>query len=425
MILRARTVVPVTAPSIPDGAVWISGDHVRAVGPWSEIREAASGPVVDLGDAAVFPGLVNAHAHLDYTDMAGLLAPTRSFPDWIKGILTLKSQWDDVEFAASWAAGARQLLESGCTTVVNIETRGHQLAALRASTPLRIFSFLELTGVRSARDPRRLLEEAVQTLTSLPPVRGGIGLSPHAPYSTTPELLRLAAEAARRDGWRLTTHVAESDAEFDMFTYRRGPMHSWLEGQRPNDDCGLGSPVQHLARNGLLSPSMIAVHANYLWRDDARLLASRGVSVAHCPRSHAYFAHRRFPRTELAEAGVPICLGTDSLASVRAPRPGAVSLSLLAEMRQAVAVDPSLPPRQVLREATTHPARALGLRSVLGEIRTYSLADLAVIPHSGSPASAEEALVHHEGPVGATLVAGRWEWVSPAFRDRIPEAIPR
>lgn len=425
MILRARTVVPVTAPSIPDGAVWISGDHIRAVGPWSEIRESASGPVVDLGEVAVFPGLVNVHAHLDYTHMAGLLAPPRTFPDWIKGILTLKSQWDDAEFAASWTEGARQLLETGCTTVVNIETRGHQLAALRASTPLRIFSFLEVTGVRSARDPVRLLDDAVQTLSSLPPVRGGVGLSPHAPYSTTPELLRLAAERARNEGWRLTTHVAESEAEFEMFTYRRGPMHSWLEGQRPNEDCGLGSPVQHLARHGLLSPAMIAVHANYLWRDDARLLASRGVSVAHCPRSHAYFGHRRFPRTELAEAGVPICLGTDSLASVRTPRPGAVTLSMLAELRQAAVVDPSLSARQILREATTHPARALGLRSVLGELRTYSLADLAVIPHAGPHGTAEEALVHHPGPVGATMVAGRWEWVSQDFRDRIPPAIPR
>ncbi len=425
MILRARSVVPVTAPSIPDGAVWISGDHIRAVGPWSEIRESASGPVVDLGDAAVFPGLVNAHCHLDYTGMAGQLQPPRAFPDWIKGILTLKSQWNDAEFAESWLAGARQLLQGGVTTAVNIESRGHQLAALRAATPLRIFSCLEVTGVRSAREPERLLEEAVQTLTSLPPIRGGIGLSPHAPYSTTPDLLRLVADAARRDGWRLTTHVAESESEFDMFTYRRGPMFSWLDGQRPMEDCGLGSPVQHMHRCGLLGPAMLAVHVNYLWRDDARLLATRGTAVAHCPRSHAYFGHRRFPREELAEAGVPICLGTDSLASVRNGRSPDTVLSMVAEMRQALAADPALPPRRLVAESTANPAKALGLRSVIGGLQTYSLADLLVIPHDGSTWSAEEALIHHAGPVGATLVAGRWEWISPSFRDRIPQEIPR
>jgi len=420
VILRARTVVPITAPPIPDGAVWISGDHIRAVGPWSEIRETARGTVTDLGDAALFPGLVNAHCHLDYTGMSGLLAPPRAFPDWIKGILSLKSQWTDEDFADSWRAGARQLLEGGVTTVVNIESRPHQLAVLRASTPLRVFSFLELTGVRSAREPDRILGEAIATLTALPAVRGGVGLSPHAPYSTAPDLLRLVAATARRDGWRLTTHVAESEAEFDMYLYRRGPMFSWLESQRPMDDCGLGSPVQHLHRCGLLGPAMMAVHVNYLWQDDARLLACRGASVVHCPRSHAYFGHRRFPREALAEAGVPLCLGTDSLASVRAPRESPPVLSMIAEMRQALASDPELPPRRLLQESTTNPARALGLRTVLGELRTYALADFMVIPHVGTPGTAKEALVHHRGPVAATMIAGRWEWVSPSWRDRIP-----
>lgn len=85
------------------------------------------------------------------------MTPQREFPDWIKGILTLKSQWTDAEFEASWLLGARQQLETGTTTVANIETRAHQLASLRAATPLRIFSFLEMTGIRSGREPERIL----------------------------------------------------------------------------------------------------------------------------------------------------------------------------------------------------------------------------------------------------------------------------
>jgi cytosine/adenosine deaminase-related metal-dependent hydrolase len=422
VILRARTIVPVTAPPVSDGAVWISRDQIRAVGPWSELREFASGQVVDLGDAAVFPGLVNAHCHLDYTGMAGLLQPTRQFPDWIKGILTLKSQWTDDDFAASWREGARQLLETGTTAVVNIETRAHQLAGLRASTPLRVFSYLEITGVRSARDPDRLMEEVVSSLTTLPGVRGGVGLSPHAPYSTTPDLLARAAATAKRDGWRLTTHVAESEAEYEMFMYRRGPMFSWLENQRSCEDCGQGSPVRHLHRNGLLGPAMLAVHVNYLWNDDARLLASRETSVAHCPRSHAYFGHRRFPREQLAEAGVNLCLGTDSLASVRMPKEGRPVLSMIDEMRAVAAADPGLAPRRIVQESTANPARALGLRAVIGELRTGALADLAVIPYAGPPQSADEALVNHRGRVAATMIAGRWEWVAPSWADRLQSA---
>jgi cytosine/adenosine deaminase-related metal-dependent hydrolase len=415
-------VVPVAAPPIPDGAVWISGHQIRAVGSWSEIREipkAAQGPVTDLGEAAVFPGLVNAHCHLDYTAMTGLLMPPREFPDWIKGILTLKSQWTDSEFADSWLLGARQQLETGTTTVANIETRAHQLAGLRAATPLRIFSFLEMTGIRSGREPERILAEAMEVLKSLPPNRGGVGLSPHAPYSTSPELLRVVADAARRDGWRITCHVAESEPEFDMFMYRRGSLFSWLENQRTNADCGLGSPVQHLHRYGLLDAPLLAVHVNCLWGDDARRLAARGASVVHCPRSHAYFSHPRFQREALTEAGVPICIGTDSLASTRASRDGAPVLSLIDELRTLASDDPGLSPRRMLAEVTVNPARALGLKSVLGELSTGALADLLVIPHGGSVSTVEEALIHHRGSVGATMIGGRWEWISPEWSAAI------
>ena len=416
MILRARTVVPVTAPPIHDGAVWISGHQIRAVGPWSEIREiqqVAAGPVTDLGEVAVFPGLINAHCHLDYTAMTGLLTPQREFPDWIKGILTLKSQWTDAEFEASWLLGARQQLETGTTTVANIETRAHQLASLRAATPLRIFSFLEMTGIRSGREPERILAEAIDVLKSLPPNRGGVGLSPHAPYSTSPELLRVIADAARRDGWRITCHVAESQPEFDMFMYRRGSLFSWLENQRPSADCGLGSPIQHLHRYGLLDSPLMAVHVNCLWGDDALRLAARGATVVHCPRSHAYFSHPRFQREALTEAGVPICIGTDSLASTKASRNGPPVLSLIDELRALASDDPGLSPRQILAEVTMNPARALGLKSVVGELKSGALADLLVIPYGGSVSTVEEALIHHRGSVSATMIGGRWEWIAP------------
>jgi cytosine/adenosine deaminase-related metal-dependent hydrolase len=260
----------------------------------------------------------------------------------------------------------------------------------------------------------------MEVLKSLPPNRGGVGLSPHAPYSTSPELLRVIADAARRDGWRITCHVAESEPEFDMFMYRRGSLFSWLENQRPSADCGLGSPVQHVHRHGLLDAPLLAVHVNCLWGDDARRLAARGASVVHCPRSHAYFSHPRFQREVLTEAGVPICIGTDSLASTRASRDGAPVLSLIDELRTLASDDPGLSPRRMLAEVTVNPARALGLKSVLGELSTGALADLLVIPHAGSVSTVEEALIHHRGSVAATMIGGRWEWISPEWSAAIP-----
>ena len=169
------------------------------------------------------------------------------------------------------------------------------LGQVRSATPLRVWSLLELTGVRSRRDPRELVAEAVALLDRLPPGRGGVGLSPHAPYSTLPELLSQAAAVAGQRGWPISTHLAESREEFDMFVHRTGAMFDWLAPQRPMADCGLGSPLHHAARHGLLTPAQLAVHVNVVWRNDVELLRESGASVVHCPQSHAYFRHPRFP----------------------------------------------------------------------------------------------------------------------------------
>lgn len=413
MLLRARIVVPVTAPPLEDGAVAVSGDRIVAVGRWSDLVGRFPGPHRDLGEVILFPGLVNAHCHLDYTGLAGQLAPPKTFPDWIKAILAAKGAWTNDDFDRSWRLGAEQLLASGTTTVANIETMPDGLAARRAQTPLRVFSFWEMTGVKSRRPAAEIVGEAERLLDSLPCSGGGVGLSPHAPYSTQPDLIAAAAELGQRRRWWTTTHVAESDAEFEMFMYRRGPMADWLGRERPMDDCGLGSPVQHLARHGLLSPRFLAVHANYLWHGDAYLLGARGASVAHCPQSHAYFGHRRFPREELEAAGVNVCLGTDSLASTRPRRGQPLTLSLFDEMRALMARDTTLSPASVFARATVNGARALGLQGQAGELGPAAWADMAVIP--GAPAAEQvfEALLAHSGSVTASMIGGQWVWPGP------------
>lgn len=193
-----------------------------------------------------------------------------------------------------------------------------------------------------------------------------------------------------------------------MYLYRRGPMFTWLESQRRMDDCGLGSPVQHLARHGLLGPDHIAVHANYLWEGDVERLASSGTHVVHCPRSHAYFGHQRFPIEPLRSAGVNLTLGTDSLASTRVSSGRRVTLSLLAEVREFLAKNSEVSPREALDWVTTHGALALGLGGRLGELSAGASADLIAIPHSGAPGDAVEAVVNHGGCVAASLIDGEW-----------------
>jgi cytosine/adenosine deaminase-related metal-dependent hydrolase len=110
MLLRARIVMPVTRAPVNDGAVLVSGNRIQAAGSWNDLRSGAGEKVVDLGDSILLPGLVNAHCHLDYTDLAGEIAPTKSFTDWIKVITTAKSGKIYADFAQSWVRGAQMLL---------------------------------------------------------------------------------------------------------------------------------------------------------------------------------------------------------------------------------------------------------------------------------------------------------------------------
>src|SRR2546423_1336227 len=409
MLLRARVVLPISRPPIDDGAVWISDNRMRTVCRWRDRTVPASEPVVDLGERVLLPGLVNAHCHLDYTDMAGEIAPTRFFTDWIKTITTAKAGKIYADFAQSWLRGAQTLLRTGTSSGADIEAVQEFLPEVWRATPLRVFSFLELTGVRSRREPRIILDEAVKALESLPPSRGGVGLSPHAPYSTMRELLRISAVTARERGWRLVTHVAESDLEFDMFAHARGKMFDWLErNERDMSDCGLGSPVQHLERNGYLADNLLAVHVNYLAPGDAATLARRRVDVAHCPRSHAFFQHRPFPRAELAGAGVNICLGTDSLASVAKVRGQPLELNLFAEMQAFAVAHPDVPPEEIVRMVTLHGARAVGLQGKIGELAEGAWADLIAVPYAGPAADAFAGVVRHTGGVAVSMIDGQW-----------------
>ena len=364
---------------------------------------------VDLGEAVLMPGLVNAHCHLDYTDMAGQFPPPKVFSDWLKLITETKAGWSYSDYAQSWLNGARMLLRTGTTSVADIEAVPELLPEVWQGTPLRVFSFLEMIGIKGHRQPQAVLQEAVGRINALKGFRGRPGLSPHAPYSTVPELLRLSAEIARRRQWRLTTHVAESAMEFEMFARGRGEMFDWLRRSgREMSDCGRGSPVQHLERCGVLSESLLAAHANYLAKQDAALLVKRKVHVVHCPRCHSYFHHEPFPLRRLARAGVNVCLGTDSLASVYKPRRQSVELSLFEEMRALSRNERSLSARKIVRMATLNGARALGMGGQVGELTEASLADLVALPFTGRMAHIYDAVLHHQGDVAASMIDGQW-----------------
>jgi aminodeoxyfutalosine deaminase len=408
MVIRARCLLPISAPLIDNGALVIDNGRITWIGPWPQLPIELAEDVLDLGEVVLMPGLINAHCHLDYTNMGGHIPPPSSFPDWIKTILSFKAHWSFSEFAESWLNGARMLLDSGTTTVADIESAPELPAETWKATPLRIVSYYEMTGVKTRRPPEEILREALHWLEGLPKLPGKEGaISPHALYSTTPDLMRKAAHFARERDLLVSTHLAESESEFQMFTAGGGPFYDWLKGQRDMSDCGQGSPVQLASQYGLLNDKFLAVHVNYLAPGDADLLGQARASVVHCPRSHDYFEHASFPFDELKNAGVRICLGTDSLASSRKEKGVNPRLDLWDEMRLFSRKYPKVAPREIFEMVTSVPAAALGKTGELGAFQLKALADCVALTYSGPVQEKrlyEEVL--HAGSVREVFIGG-------------------
>lgn len=185
-------------------------------------------------------------------------------------------------------------------------------------------------------------------------------------------------------------------------------MFDWLKRQRDMSDCRGKTPVEEARRHRLLGRNFLAVHANYLEDADIVSLGDSGSSVVHCPRSHLYFGHAAFPYQKLHAAGVNVCLGTDSLASVLTPRRAKPELNMFAEMRTFSKANPDVSPEAIVRMATRNGARALGREKQIGGLFEHGLADLIALPHEGKMEDAWSAVVNHTGAVAASMIDGKW-----------------
>ena len=405
MLLRARIVLPVSQPSIADGFVRIKGNRIKEVGKWAGLVDRPGAR--DLGEVILTPGLVNAHCHLEYSDFVGAIPELGSFADWIKAIVDLRHDVDDTAHCQSWLRGARQTLCHGVTSLGNIENRRDLLPQLWSQTPLRMVSFLELIVLHAKSDSQREIGEASDWARVNTPPRGCVGISPHAPYTTKPDLLEACAKLTDMPQ---AMHLGESADEDEMFHQGSGALYEMMAlAGRDMSDCGKHSPLAHVACFGMLSERLLLIHGNYLNHADIQVLANSGASLVHCPRSHQYFNHVAFRFDDLESAGVNICLGTDSLASIR-EKEG--ELELFSEMRLFRELHSDVPEGNILQMVTTRSAAALGMEGVIGEIAADAFADLTVIPFDGAHDDVESAVIDHVGKVQKVMIDGQWHYPS-------------
>ncbi|MEP7054827.1 MAG: amidohydrolase family protein [Actinomycetota bacterium] len=402
----APVVLPITSEPLVDGAVAIAGDRIAAVGRLSELQAAYPDARVRRWPGVLTPGLVNAHAHLEYTDFADLASTGLPFPDWIQLVIARKATFTPAMWMESARHGVHQLLRSGTTCVADVVTNGPAMIAAGA-TGLAGISYVEMVGVDEARWPAAL----VLLLSRLGEATGGrtVGISPHAPFSLGTEVMRRLGALARARGMRLHVHVAESPGEVDYVATGGGPFGTPSTGLPLDFELrGVGSamtPAAYVDSVGLLGADAHIAHGVHVDAADRALLRERRTSVALCPRSNAILLAGTAPVAAYLAEGNAISVGTDGLTS-------SPSLDVLDDVRQlrAIAIGQGYIgvdlDQRLVTAVTLGGADAMGLADV-GRLEPGARADLAVfdVPTAADPYAA--LVASGAGRCVATVLGGR------------------
>jgi cytosine/adenosine deaminase-related metal-dependent hydrolase len=389
---------------------------VREVGPLRRLRQGrpVGETVVDCGRSVLMPGLVNAHVHLELGWLRDRLSARGGFASWVRELGRLRLEESARLGAAamerqtelSIRLGAQEMLHHGTTAFLDVSNTGLVAKAVPGSRGARVFAALECIGLDRSR-AASILERAGEYLAE-----GDRGLvrtlvAAHALYSCSIPLLKGLASLGADRGPR-TIHLMESREEADLFGLGMGPLRAFVDEICPENDLLSGEdPLDRLEKSGLAPGPLLAVHGYALEPRQIQRLARWGANLCLCPSSRRFFLHPPIPFAEILRHRLPVCLGTDSLAS-------APSLSLWREMRALKEENPGLEPGRILSWATEGGARALGLPG--GRLAQGLPADWIAVESADVPSGdLEEFLVGEEPEVryvavgGECLIDGRWD----------------
>ncbi len=407
----ADWVLPVSSPAIADGEVEVQGGRIAYVG---TRRDGDRGAVVALGRAALLPGIVNTHTHLELTAMRGFLEEM-AFRPWLLRLTSARQAAltrEHLQVAAR--AGIAEGFLAGITTYADTCESGVVLDAL-VEMGARGIMYQEVFGPDPAQCEASLatLREKVATLRSLQTALVRLGVSPHAPYTVSAALFSAIGQFAQNEALPVAIHAAEGDDEARLLLDGSGAFGDGLRSRgipvMPSGD----SPIAFLARTGVLDATPLLIHCVRAGDEDVATLAQHRCSVAHCPASNAKLGHGVAPLIEFLEAGIRVGLGSDSVASNN-------RMDLLDEARVALLMQrarhnrhDALSAHDALRLATLGGAESLGMEDEVGSLEVGKSADLSAFslgaPRATPTFAPEDALVWALAghPAILTVVAGR------------------
>jgi cytosine/adenosine deaminase-related metal-dependent hydrolase len=421
-IYQARWVLPISSPPIADGAIAVNGQQIVSVGERSAVvAEFADAKILDLGESAIIPGLVNAHSHLELTAMRGFLEDEAAdFFAWLRKLTRARLDQmtvDDLKVSASW--GACEAARAGVTCVADASDAALQSMNALGDVGLRGIVFQESFGP----DPRLAKENFDKLKTKIAGLREretslvSIGVSPHAPYTVCGPQLQMISRFALDENLPVMMHAAETEMEVSFLREGRGPFAEGLRSRGIEWRAPGVSTIQYLYDAGVLETRPLLAHCIHVDDADLEIIKQTETRVAHCPKSNAKLGHGVAPFIKMLEKGIAVGLGSDSVASNN-------TCDLLEEARFALLLARSnfavsnagncgLNSEDVLQAATLGGAHSLGLAGKIGELEAGLQADFAVVSLDGahqipSYGPAESLIFASSGrDVTMTVVAGR------------------
>ncbi len=387
-IFAARWLLPIAQLPLADGWIEVTGGAIQRLG-----TGAPPGPSRQLGNVAILPGLVNAHTHLELSWMAGLVPPAPAMHTWIRAMMRLRRTAAPGQEAVIDAAeqAARTAAETGTVLVGDISNTLITPTVL-ASARLGGVVFHELIGFATP-DPAAVVTQArarvrdAKAAVADAPLPIDVTVAAHAPYSVSPALFHEIV--ARHTTGPLSIHLAESPEEVDFLRSGRGPMRAMLEdfgawsASWTVPDC---DPVEYLHRLGYLQPGMLAVHGVHLRDEALGRLRKAEATLVTCPRSNLWVGAGMPRIAHFYAAGVPVAIGTDSLAS-------APSLNMFDELAELRRLAPDVTAASLLESATRVGAEALGFGRSHGTLAAGKHAALIAVDIPPGVTDVEEYLV--------------------------------
>lgn len=371
MRLFSRHILGPDCSQWTQGAIHVEDDRIVNIEPLDELPKCVTKSDSLLADYSLLPGFVNAHCHLELTSIGSLPRDSLknqnhkiNFVSWIRELVRRKENLTQDEQDRGIKMGAKQLLQSGVTTLgdhMSFNTNWRTIT----ETPLRGRIFGEVLGIvpEVCEHIYTLFKKVQQEFSGS---RFRLHISPHSVHALAlPVLLKLL----QNESPPLSIHLSESLEEKEYFGQQGGDLLKLIH------DLGVVAPhhaasgLEMLAADRIDLSKILLVHGNYLGDKEVALIKKNNICIVHCPGSHAYFEHAPFPLESLLAQNVTIALGTDSLASN-------FELNFLSELRRVQKNFPQLGENQILKMATVNGAKALCMENEVGTLERGKKADI-------------------------------------------------